>query len=302
MAGCWMGVASLWDLSLMLLQADQSRKERQMQWHRSGEGTEKIQFLSRAVNDWDVFFFVAVQVCVCVLVCVCRLCVGKQEVIGSRIHHILLRSWLSPLSHVAPMPLSRDTESDILLSFPFFSPAISTRGSFCLLSLSSPLAASSAAHHPLPLHTYKWVFLLHTYTKKTCVQVQLRLQVRIVQKPVRDRLLSILQTARAVEALLRVPQCPINQKDWRWRQRTHAKLFTIAPVTPRIVGFHLLPFTHQMPRFEKRVPPQSRSRSRWHLWILHTFSHFTVSSSLPLSRSLIALPASSRTRLQSPAW
>lgn len=188
----------------------------------------------------EMFFFVAVQVCVCVLVCVCRLCVGKQEVIGSRIHHILLRSWLSPLSHVAPMPLSRDTESDILLPFPFFSPAISTRGSFCLLSLSSPLAASSAAHHPLPLHTYKWVFLLHTYTKKTCVQVQLRLQVRIVQKPVRDKLLSILQTARALEALLRVPQCPIKQKDWRWRQRPHAKLFTTAPVTPRIVGFHLL--------------------------------------------------------------
>lgn len=301
MAGCWMGVAALWDLSLMLLQADQSRNERQMQWHRSGEGTEKIQFLSRAVNDWDGFF-VAVQVCVCVLVRVCRLCVGKQEVIGSRIHHILLRSWLSPLSHVAPMPLSRDTESDILLPFPFFSPAISTRGSFCLLSLSSPLAVSSAAHHPLPLHTYKWVFLLHTYTKKTCVQVQLRLQVRIVQRPVRDRLLSILQTARALEALLRVPQCPIKQKDWRWRQRPHAKLFTTAPVTPRIVGFHLLLFTHQMPRFEKRVPSQSRSRSRWHLWILHTFSQFTVSSSLPLSRSLIALPASSRTRLQSPAW
>lgn len=35
-AGCWMGVATQWDLSLMLLQANQSRTEWQIQWHYSG--------------------------------------------------------------------------------------------------------------------------------------------------------------------------------------------------------------------------------------------------------------------------
>lgn len=47
---------------------------------------------------------------------------GRLEVIGPGIHHISLRSWLSLLSHVAPVPLSWDTESDISLPFSFSSP------------------------------------------------------------------------------------------------------------------------------------------------------------------------------------
>lgn len=78
---------------------------------------------------------------VCMCARVCRLCMGRREVISPGIHHISLRSWLSLLSHVALVPLSWDTESDISLPFSLFPLLKSTSVSFCLLSLSLPLAA-----------------------------------------------------------------------------------------------------------------------------------------------------------------
>lgn len=107
-------------------------------------------------------------------VCVCRLCMGRLEVISPRIHRISLRSWLSLLSHVAPVPLSWDTESDISLPFSLFPLLKSTRVSFCLFSVftSRRLFFFSICSLPtLTAHIQVGVSLSHAHKEDFCTGV-----------------------------------------------------------------------------------------------------------------------------------